>query len=129
MQRLVMMTSGDGGVDSYRGPSPYENPLQLIYTIACSTAINSHCQIIKAEAVRTTGFSPDISSTYLPQDPPSGGRPADLFRISSLRALPAIPLLPEFCPIRGAGFTYLQPKQFASKASLRDSLNVNADSA
>ena len=26
-----MMTSGDGGVDSYRGPSPYENPLQLIY--------------------------------------------------------------------------------------------------
>ena len=32
-------------------------------TNVCSSAINSHCQIIKAEAVRTTGFSPDISSS------------------------------------------------------------------
>ncbi len=129
VQRLVMMTSDGGGVDSYCRPRRTRTCFSSATTNNCSSTIDSHRQIPQRPKLSQSQASLQTSAqACFPQDPPSGGRPASVSDIfSSLSPRNSAP--PKDLSNAGAGFTYLQPKQFASKTSLGDSLNVNADSA
>ena len=86
----------------------------------CSSTIDSHCQIQQRPKLLQSQASLQTPAwAFLPLAPPSCAWPlsvSDIF--CSLSPCNSAP--PKDLSNAGAGFTYLQPKQFASKTSLED---------